>query len=218
MFWVGWAVKPRVKCGGRPLAPLSHGALESRSDLQQTDTWERARGHGARDGLERTNPARLVRFWWICGATGGTQKQKIVPKFYLRSAEPLKVRQTFVRFFHGEAHMTRAAPSQSASVWNMARGSLRAHLLAVFLTSWVTFFRDAGGQEAFNDLNGFSLNPPYFNLAEGAGISASATCGQDEAGAPRQDLYCKLVGGPNYGLSNQYIQVRKEGNLVALIG
>ncbi|RVE61913.1 hypothetical protein OJAV_G00175350 [Oryzias javanicus] len=88
----------------------------------------------------------------------------------------------------------------------MARGSLGAHLLAVFLTSWATLFRDAGGQEAFNDLNGFSLNPPYFNLAEGARISASATCGQDEAGAPRQDLYCKLVGGPNYGLSNQYIQ------------
>ncbi|XP_078791367.1 laminin subunit alpha-3 isoform X1 [Oryzias latipes] len=88
----------------------------------------------------------------------------------------------------------------------MARGTVGAHLLAVFLTSWATVLRDAGGQEPFNDLTGFSLNPPYFNLAEGIKISASATCGQDEAGAPRQDLYCKLVGGPNYGLSNQHIQ------------
>uniref|UniRef100_A0A8C7ZEM7 Laminin subunit alpha-3 n=1 Tax=Oryzias sinensis TaxID=183150 RepID=A0A8C7ZEM7_9TELE len=88
----------------------------------------------------------------------------------------------------------------------MARGTVGAHFLAVFLTFWATVLRDAGGQEPFNDLTGFSLNPPYFNLAEGIKISASATCGQDEAGAPRQDLYCKLVGGPNYGLSNQHIQ------------
>uniref|UniRef100_A0A7N6F819 Laminin subunit alpha 3 n=1 Tax=Anabas testudineus TaxID=64144 RepID=A0A7N6F819_ANATE len=52
----------------------------------------------------------------------------------------------------------------------------------------------------------FSLNPPYFNLAEGSGISATATCGQDEAGTPRNDLYCKLVGGPTTGLATQNIQ------------
>ncbi|KAM4688948.1 LOW QUALITY PROTEIN: laminin subunit alpha-3 [Discoglossus pictus] len=53
---------------------------------------------------------------------------------------------------------------------------------------------------------GFSLQPPYFNLAEGAKIKATATCGEEESGSslleegggikPRMDLYCKLVGGP----------------------
>uniref|UniRef100_A0A669QW11 Laminin subunit alpha 3 n=1 Tax=Phasianus colchicus TaxID=9054 RepID=A0A669QW11_PHACC len=42
---------------------------------------------------------------------------------------------------------------------------------------------------------GLSLHPPYFNLAETAGISATATCGE-EAGGGRPELYCKLVGGP----------------------
>ncbi|XP_035865899.1 laminin subunit alpha-5 isoform X3 [Phyllostomus discolor] len=48
-----------------------------------------------------------------------------------------------------------------------------------------------------------SLHPPYFNLAEGARIAASATCGEEAParGAPRptEDLYCKLVGGPAAG-------------------
>ncbi|XP_071346604.1 laminin subunit alpha-3-like isoform X2 [Trachinotus anak] len=88
----------------------------------------------------------------------------------------------------------------------MARGMRGAHLLAAFFTLLLTLFRDANGQETFNDLTGFSLSPPYFNLAEGASISATATCGQDEAGAPRNDLYCKLVGGPNIGLPTQNIQ------------
>lgn len=35
------------------------------------------------------------------------------------------------------------------------------------------------------------LTPPYFNLAEGREISASATCGED---IPGGELYCKLVG------------------------
>lgn len=35
------------------------------------------------------------------------------------------------------------------------------------------------------------LTPPYFNLAEGKEIIASATCGVDTPGA---ELYCKLVG------------------------
>lgn len=59
---------------------------------------------------------------------------------------------------------------------------------------------------------GFSLHPPYFNLAEGARITASATCGEEAPvrGAPRptEDLYCKLVGGPVAGGDpNQTIQV-----------
>lgn len=70
---------------------------------------------------------------------------------------------------------------------------------------------DADGQETFNGLTGFSLNPPYFNLAEGSVISATATCGQDEFEAPTYDLYCKLVGGPTTGVPTQNIQVRGNG-------
>lgn len=58
-----------------------------------------------------------------------------------------------------------------------------------------------------DDPGGFSLTPPYFNLAEGATITATDTCGQDESGAPRTDLYCKLVGGPTLGSKSQNIQV-----------
>lgn len=35
------------------------------------------------------------------------------------------------------------------------------------------------------------LTPPYFNLAEGRNITASATCGE---GIEGPELYCKLVG------------------------
>lgn len=96
---------------------------------------------------------------------------------------------------------------------SMARRVTGVHLLAVFLSSGVTLFRDAEGQETFSDPTGFSLNPPYFNLAEGSRISASATCGQDAAGTPRQDLYCKLVGGPTVGLT-QNIQVNSASQLL----
>ncbi|XP_035811801.2 laminin subunit alpha-3 isoform X2 [Amphiprion ocellaris] len=89
-------------------------------------------------------------------------------------------------------------------MWNMARGMRGSHLLAAF---WIiTLFTDADGQGTSNDLTGFSLSPPYFNLAESASISASATCGQDETGSPRYELYCKLVGGPTTGLPTQNIQ------------
>ncbi|XP_061781861.1 laminin subunit alpha-5 isoform X2 [Nerophis lumbriciformis] len=53
---------------------------------------------------------------------------------------------------------------------------------------------------------GFSLHPPYFNLAEGTKITATATCGEDEAGRSLHDLYCKLVGGPVSGDPGQTIQ------------
>uniref|UniRef100_A0A671YSI5 Laminin subunit alpha 3 n=1 Tax=Sparus aurata TaxID=8175 RepID=A0A671YSI5_SPAAU len=82
----------------------------------------------------------------------------------------------------------------------------RTHLLAVFFTFSSTLFRDADGQGSFNDLTGFSLSPPYFNLAAGSSITATATCGQDEFGTPRSDLYCKLVGGPTNGLVSHNIQ------------
>ncbi|XP_053485634.1 laminin subunit alpha-3 isoform X1 [Ictalurus furcatus] len=58
-----------------------------------------------------------------------------------------------------------------------------------------------------NDVpGGFSMTPPYFNLAEDSVISATATCGEEENGNPRTDLYCKLVGGPTVGLTSQTIQ------------
>uniref|UniRef100_A0A671YXW3 Laminin subunit alpha 3 n=1 Tax=Sparus aurata TaxID=8175 RepID=A0A671YXW3_SPAAU len=70
----------------------------------------------------------------------------------------------------------------------------------------ISLLRDADGQGSFNDLTGFSLSPPYFNLAAGSSITATATCGQDEFGTPRSDLYCKLVGGPTNGLVSHNIQ------------
>lgn len=53
---------------------------------------------------------------------------------------------------------------------------------------------------------GLSLHPPYFNLAETAGISATATCGEEEGGG-RPELYCKLVGGPAAAPLGRAIQV-----------
>lgn len=60
-----------------------------------------------------------------------------------------------------------------------------------------------------NGVNGYSLHPPYFNLAEGTKITATATCGEDESGRTVQDLYCKLVGGPVSGDPSQTIQVKR---------
>ncbi|KAM8850161.1 laminin subunit alpha-3-like isoform 2-T2 [Spinachia spinachia] len=84
-------------------------------------------------------------------------------------------------------------------MWIMAQGMRGALLLAVLFTFSITLFRYAHGQRASNDLRGFRLSPPYFNLADISRISATATCGQDEAGRPRYEIYCKLVGGPNNG-------------------
>lgn len=66
-----------------------------------------------------------------------------------------------------------------------------------------------------NGLNGYSLHPPYFNLAEGTKITATATCGLDDAGRSIQDLYCKLVGGPMSGEPSQTIQVSGRGSVRA---
>ncbi|KAF3858226.1 hypothetical protein F7725_011427, partial [Dissostichus mawsoni] len=62
-----------------------------------------------------------------------------------------------------------------------------------------TLFRDADAQGT----SGYSLSPAYFNLADVSSISSTATCGQDENGTPRHELYCKLVGGLTYGLPSQ---------------
>lgn len=55
------------------------------------------------------------------------------------------------------------------------------------------------------------LTPPYFNLAEGKEIFASATCGVD---TPGPELYCKLVGGnadPNENINLIQGQVGAPG-------
>nr|XP_033789765.1 laminin subunit alpha-3 [Geotrypetes seraphini] len=66
----------------------------------------------------------------------------------------------------------------------------------------------AAGARGFVAGSDFSLHPPYFNLAAGARIRATATCGQDleEQPQPRRDLYCKLVGGPAAPSSGHTIQ------------
>jgi laminin alpha 3/5 len=40
-------------------------------------------------------------------------------------------------------------------------------------------------------VNAQVLTPPYFNLAQGRRIVATATCGEE---VPEPELYCKLVG------------------------
>uniref|UniRef100_A0A8C4GGV7 Laminin subunit alpha-5 n=1 Tax=Dicentrarchus labrax TaxID=13489 RepID=A0A8C4GGV7_DICLA len=70
-----------------------------------------------------------------------------------------------------------------------------------------TCFHFVSAQELpTNGVNGYSLHPPYFNLAEGTKITATATCGEEETGRTVQDLYCKLVGGPVSGDPSQTIQ------------
>lgn len=82
---------------------------------------------------------------------------------------------------------------------------VRSLSLAVILT--LLSLGAVHSQVSVNEVSSFSLSPPYFNLAEGAAISATATCGEDENGNPRKDLYCKLVGGPTTGPPSQTIQV-----------
>lgn len=103
--------------------------------------------------------------------------------------------------------------------WNMASGMRGAHLhtLLAVLTLLLTLCADAGAQGNFNGFTGFNLNPPYFNLAEGASVSASATCGQDERGAPRLDLYCKLVGGASTGVTTENIQVKTQTTIKSAV-
>lgn len=76
----------------------------------------------------------------------------------------------------------------------MCHWALAAVLLAVLL-------RSAVGE----------LTPPYFNLAEGRKISATATCG---VGVQDPELYCKLVGAntENYNHSNKLIQGQVPGS------
>lgn len=96
------------------------------------------------------------------------------------------------------ARRTGTPPPLSSFLWP---------LLALLLTRC----HFASGQELpTNGVNGYSLHPPYFNLAEGTKITATATCGEDDTGRSVHDLYCKLVGGPVSGDPSQTIQVSRH--------
>ncbi|XP_032003569.1 laminin subunit alpha-5-like, partial [Hylobates moloch] len=94
------------------------------------------------------------------------------------------------------------------------RGTAPLLLVGLALLGAARAREEAGG--------GFSLHPPYFNLAEGARIAASATCGEEAParGSPRptEDLYCKLVGGPvaggdpNQTIQGQYCDICTAAN------
>ncbi|XP_058499238.1 laminin subunit alpha-5 isoform X1 [Solea solea] len=93
----------------------------------------------------------------------------------------------------------------SGAALQLQRAQARVGLLLWPLL--VTCCRVALAQELpINGVNGYSLHPPYFNLAEGTKITATATCGVDDTGRTVQDLYCKLVGGPVSGDPSQTIQ------------
>lgn len=88
--------------------------------------------------------------------------------------------------------------------------ALRARTRAALLLLWpLLLLRSSVTAQELptNGVNGYSLHPPYFNLAEGTKITATATCGEEEGGRTVHDLYCKLVGGPVSGDPSQTIQV-----------
>lgn len=104
----------------------------------------------------------------------------------------------------GAGKMAKRLCAGSALCVRGPRGPAPLLLVGLALLGTARAREEAGG--------GFSLHPPYFNLAEGARIAASATCGEEAParGSPRptEDLYCKLVGGPVAGGDpNQTIQV-----------
>ncbi|MGH0133733.1 UNVERIFIED_CONTAM: hypothetical protein FKN15_025415 [Acipenser sinensis] len=88
----------------------------------------------------------------------------------------------------------------------MARRKRGTDSTALLFSLLLSVLHSGFTQILVNEVTGFSLHPPYFNIAEGARISATATCGEDEAARPKSELYCKLVGGPTAGLPSQTIQ------------
>lgn len=56
-------------------------------------------------------------------------------------------------------------------------------------------------------LCGAELTPPYFNLATGRTIHATATCGEDTDGP---ELYCKLVGANTENDHNAYSVIQGQ--------
>lgn len=92
----------------------------------------------------------------------------------------------------------------------MRRTAVISILLGPIAVFHLSLWTLVGSQELPRNgdgVTGYSLHPPYFNLAEGAQIRATATCGEEEGnGGSIEDLYCKLVGGPVLGDPSQTIQ------------
>lgn len=102
------------------------------------------------------------------------------------------------------------ARTRVAAALLTSRTAPGAALAGVVLALW-SCCHTAGSLSAFSLGAGeraLSLHPPYFNLAETTRIWATATCGQDESGRARLELFCKLVGGPAASPAGQTIQVR----------
>ncbi|XP_007432316.1 laminin subunit alpha-3, partial [Python bivittatus] len=100
------------------------------------------------------------------------------------------------------------ARKRVAAILLTARTPSGAALAGIFLALW-SCFHPAGSHLASSlgaGKRGLSLHPPYFNLAETTRIWATSTCGQDESGRPRLELFCKLVGGPAASPAGQTIQ------------
>ncbi|XP_072557894.1 laminin subunit alpha-5 isoform X1 [Paramormyrops kingsleyae] len=100
----------------------------------------------------------------------------------------------------------------------MARGVPHGPSALVFLLSSILCPWGSAQELPGSGVNGFSLHPPYFNLAEGTKITATATCGEDESRRWTEDLYCKLVGGPVSGdpsqtIQGQYCDICTAGNV-----
>lgn len=63
-------------------------------------------------------------------------------------------------------------------------------------------------------VRGETLTPPYFNLAEGKNITASATCGVDHEGP---ELFCKLIGANSENdISTNVIQGQVRNHQIVL--
>lgn len=123
-----------------------------------------------------------------------------------RSFDPPHSLGNFLRLRHP---VSKLAPGVCRAGGMMVSGPARlSELLWPLLVTCC--WRLSSAQELpTNGVNGYSLHPPYFNLAEGTKITATATCGEDDTGRSVQDLYCKLVGGPVSGDPSQTIQVSR---------
>ncbi|XP_030280261.1 laminin subunit alpha-5 isoform X2 [Sparus aurata] len=108
--------------------------------------------------------------------------------------------------------MMASGPAPLAAAAAELCPALRARTRAALLLLWplllLLLLRSSVSAQELptNGVNGYSLHPPYFNLAEGTKITATATCGEEEGGRTVHDLYCKLVGGPVSGDPSQTIQ------------
>lgn len=79
----------------------------------------------------------------------------------------------------------------SVSVVHGRTGSGTSFIVSVTMLGWWLFVIHFLIGLLVKNSTAESLTPPYFNLAEGKDIIASATCGVD---TPGPELYCKLVG------------------------